>query len=100
MSYTKQVVVKFTEQPRPRFRDAYNAVSNAGLSNKVNRQIHQTGWYEWYSPAEIVTAARDVLGGIDLDPASCDVANAVVQASRIFTVADNGLEQPWSAGST
>jgi hypothetical protein len=91
VNYTKQVVVKFTEHPRPRFRDAYNAVANA----KTNRLTYQTGDYEWYSPADIVAAARDVLGAIDLDPASCDVANAVVEASRIFTVADNGLEQPW-----
>lgn len=36
-----------------------------------------------------------MLGAIDLDPASCEVANTVVQASQIYTEADNGLEQPW-----
>lgn len=86
----------FTDQPRPRFRDAYNAIANAGVAGKENRLLHQTGDYEWYSPRDVVEAARDVLGTIDLDPASCDVANTVIRASKIFTRQDNGLDQPWS----
>jgi phage N-6-adenine-methyltransferase len=50
---------------------------------------------EWYTPARIIEAARDALGAIDLDPASCDEANKVVRAARIFTKEDNGLEQEW-----
>lgn len=87
--------VQFTEQPRPRFRDAYNAVANA-VSGKVNRLLHQSGDVEWYSPREVVDVARTVLGAIDLDPASSAVANTVVQAAQFYTSEDNGLEQPWS----
>ncbi len=47
------------------------------------------------SPPEVVDAVRDVLGRIDLDPASCDVANTVVRATRIYTIADDGLAHPW-----
>jgi ParB family chromosome partitioning protein len=50
---------------------------------------------EWYSPADIVEAARDVLGSIDLDPASCDIANGTVKASRIYTADDDGLAHDW-----
>jgi hypothetical protein len=82
-----------TPQDRPSFRTLYNQIGN--VSSKVNRLLHQTGEYEWYSPREVVDAARDVLGGIDLDPASCAVANTVVQAAHIYTVEDNGLRQPW-----
>jgi hypothetical protein len=35
------------------------------------------------------------MGGIDLDPASCHVANIHVGASQIFTWEDNGYLQSW-----
>lgn len=50
---------------------------------------------EWYTPAHIITLARDVLGGIDLDPASCAAANELVQSARYYAKTDNGLLQPW-----
>jgi len=92
--HTAQAYGHFNDHPRPHFRDVYNSIANS-TSGKVNRLLHQTGDYEWYSPREVVEAARDVLGGIDLDPASCDVANDVVQAAQIYTVDDDGLNQPW-----
>ena len=49
----------------------------------------------WYTPTEAVDAARQVLGTIDLDPASDAAANEHVGAEKIFTVEDNGLEQDW-----
>jgi phage N-6-adenine-methyltransferase len=54
-----------------------------------------TGENEWYTPDEYLDAARDVLGAIDLDPASSDAAQAMVKAARHFTKADDGLAQEW-----
>lgn len=51
---------------------------------------------EWYSPPELLESARRVMGGIDLDPASSHTANKLVGATRIHTLADDGLEQRWS----
>jgi hypothetical protein len=55
-----------------------------------------SGDTEYYTPAEIVNAARATMGGIDLDPFSSYRANVRVKATRIFTIDDDGLKQPWS----
>ncbi len=36
------------------------------------------------------------MGRIDLDPASCEAANAVVRAPKIFTARDNGFTREWN----
>jgi len=55
-----------------------------------------TGENEWYTPAEYIEKARQVLGKITLDPASSDHAQNTVKAKRFFTIADDGLQKKWS----
>ena len=62
----------------------------------ANHRALGTGENEWYTPAVHLQAARAVLGGIDLDPASSHLANETVGADQIFTIADDGLKKPWS----
>jgi hypothetical protein len=50
---------------------------------------------EWYTPTEIIGVARRALGGIDLDPASCVLAQQTVGAASYFTRDDDGLTRPW-----
>lgn len=51
---------------------------------------------EWCTPSYIVEAARTVMGGIDVDPASNDSAQETVMANTYFTKENSSLEQPWN----
>jgi hypothetical protein len=60
------------------------------------RGTQGTSENEWYTPADIIQAARTVLGVIDLDPASSEHAQATVQALQHFTLVDDGLKRMWT----
>ena len=54
-----------------------------------------TGEYEWYTPGKYIEAARRVLGIIDLDPASSEVAQRVVRAKHFYSAEGDGLKHAW-----
>jgi len=55
---------------------------------------------EWYTPAWLIEKVRDCLdGNIDLDPASSELANTVVQAARYYTIEQDSISLPWDAGA-
>jgi phage N-6-adenine-methyltransferase len=58
--------------------------------------LKHTGDEESYTPEKYIEAARRVLGAIDLDPASNDVAQETVRAARYHTVETDGLAHHWS----
>ncbi len=53
----------------------------------------------WFTPARYIAAVRAVLGRIDLDPFSSDIANLTVQASAYYTEQDDAFSNSWLARS-
>jgi len=51
----------------------------------------------WYTPEIYVNAAREVMGSIDLDPATDEEGNKIIKAINIITEDDDpdGLNQDW-----
>ncbi len=61
-----------------------------------HRLINQdSGSKEWYTPVEIIDLAREVMGKIDLDPASCAFANQTVKATNYYSEKCDGLSIAW-----
>lgn len=56
---------------------------------------HMSTRQDWQTPQWIIEAARTAMGGIDLDPASSEAANANVKAVKIYTEAQDGLAATW-----
>lgn len=56
---------------------------------------NNSGNNEWYTPPDFIERARRVMGAIDLDPASCEIANRTVGATAYYSAADNGLTKTW-----
>lgn len=48
--------------------------------SSAQRAKHSSESVEWYTPSDIIDRVHLVMGDIDLDPASCALANTVVRA--------------------
>ena len=66
-----------------------------GASQQVQVTMFSSETNEYYTPPQYVEAARQVMGGIDLDPANHEKAQEWIQAGSFYTVADDGLNKPW-----
>jgi phage N-6-adenine-methyltransferase len=57
--------------------------------------LSQSDQNDWRTPRKYLDAAREVMGAIDLDPASSAEANGTVKAAVFYTEDQDGLKLPW-----
>lgn len=57
---------------------------------------HSSESNEWYTPPEWIELAREVMDGIDVDPASCEAAQKNVKAKVFYTQEDDGFNKDWT----
>jgi hypothetical protein len=91
---------KLASLPEPEFEAKVaghitRIVASLDPETRFNRSEHFTGDYEWYTPRQYIELAKQVMGGIDLDPASCEAAQRTLQAGKYYTIEQNGLLEPW-----
>ncbi|MGF1905299.1 hypothetical protein [Aliivibrio salmonicida] len=57
--------------------------------------VQDSGNQEYYTDKNILALVHEVMGSVDLDPASNSLANCTVQATTFFCKEDNGLAHDW-----
>lgn len=74
-------------------RDAREPATISGILKP--HVANNSGNNEWYTPEVFVIAARNVMGGIDTDPASSEIANRTVGATVYYTEETDGRAHEW-----
>jgi hypothetical protein len=54
---------------------------------------HSSEKVEHYTPPEIIRSAKNVMGSIELDVASCAIANRLVRADRYYEILDDAIDE-------
>jgi len=86
-------IADMKQEPEKVFTKA--ALFDAAKKTEDHQLINQSISNEWYTPPEYIEAARELMGGIDTDPASNDQANEWIRASTYYTKDRNGFDEPW-----
>ena len=101
-SVNNQEEIKAPQQPESPSNQNELETENAALKDEIEelkRKAYNpqgTGNNERYTPPEIIELVREVLGSIDLDPASCSIANETVKAATFYSADDDGLSKEWT----
>jgi phage N-6-adenine-methyltransferase len=98
-------VQEVAQQWKPVSEEVKEAKANPMFSPNIEQIIedkrpkahvsYNSGENQWYTPPCYIESARVVMGAIDLDPASSEIANEMVKATTIYTQEDDGLQYEW-----
>lgn len=98
---SKKDITELANQEPEKIIEVFKQVKETGQFKEAKDSVlkphvvNNSGDNEWYTPKKYLEAAREVLGVIDLDPASSDVANVAVMAIKYFSAENSGLEKEW-----
>jgi len=85
------------QQQELKIAQAKHKAEAAIVGNKSHRARADDTSDEWYTPVHpYIDAVKEVLGSIDLDPATIAFAQARIRAAHCFTKDDDGLVHKWS----
>lgn len=84
-----------TERPVSPPKLSPSASESSSCSSASLKVLTSSKSDEHYTPENIISAAREVMGEIDLDPMSSSAANRTVKAVKFYTKKDDGLTKPW-----
>lgn len=102
-SVSINLATQFVALPIEAQQEAMASIAeNSDTAKEVMREAvkkahvaHNSGDNEWYTPAKHIELAREVMGGIDCDPATSEIANRTIQAGTIYTAENDGRAQTW-----
>ena len=78
-----------TELTKEKLKEVSRRIIDGTTSVQGNKSEND----EWYTPPQYIEAARKVMGDIDLDPASNELAQSIINAAEYFT--EGALEKDW-----
>ena len=88
----------FISEKKTAVDNAVSELTTAGMLAFAKGKPHvsnNSGENEWYTPPCYIESARRVMGSIDTDPASSEIANKTVRAEVYYTKDNDGLLKEW-----
>jgi ParB family chromosome partitioning protein len=82
-----------TLKPEAQVKKVKAELSGTSKTSALDEEYNEAD--EWYTPDWVISCAKQVMGAVDLDPASSLQANKKIKAKKYYTIKDNGLNLQW-----